>query len=521
MAETRQFTHRQIQVIYSGLMLGILLAALDQTIVATALPTIVGELGGLAHLSWVVTAYLLSSTASVPLYGKISDLYGRRTMFRFAIITFLVGSVLAGLAQDMLQLILARGIQGVGGGGLIAMSMTIIGDVVSPRERGRYQGYIGGVFALASVAGPLIGGFFVDHLSWRWIFYVNLPLGLIAFLVTSSVLRLPFHRRPHRIDYLGAALLVGAVTCLLLAAVRGGEGSGPGSSAAMTLAAAGAVLAGLFVLQERRAPEPILPLQLFRDRIVWVSSAILFLVGATMFGSIVFLPLFLQAVLGVTATSSGLLLLPLMLGIVTTSVVSGRIISRTGRYRWWPVAGTATMAVGVFLLSRMGTSTSGAEASVAMVVVGLGIGMVMQVLVLAVQNTVPHRQLGVATSTTNFFRSIGGTFGTALFGAIFGARLTALLASSLPAGAGIDPRSVARSPETVLQLPPVVRDAIVGGIAEAIHVVFLMALPVAAAAFLLTLWLREIPLRDTAHIGAESLTEAEVRPAEHIAPPAV
>ncbi|MGH2674775.1 MAG: MDR family MFS transporter [Actinomycetota bacterium] len=516
-----RFSHREILVIYSGLMMGILLAALDQTIVATALPTIVGELGGLDHLSWVVTAYLLSSTASVPLYGKISDLYGRRIVFQFAIVTFLVGSAFAGLAQDMIQLIVARGIQGVGGGGLIAMSMTIIGDVVSPRERGRYQGYIGGVFALASVAGPLLGGFFVDHLTWRWIFYVNLPVGLVALAVTSSVLRLPFRRRPHRIDFLGAGLLVAAVTCLLLAAVWGGDLYEWGSPLTLGLVAAGVILSGLFIAQERRAPEPILPLRLFRRRTVAVSSAILFVVGATLFGSIVFLPLFLQAVLGFSATSSGLLLLPLMFGIVTTSVASGRIITRTGRYRWWPVAGMATVTVGLILLSRMDADTSRLEASVAMVVLGLGVGMVMQVLVLAVQNSVEHRDLGVATSATNFFRSIGGTFGTAVFGAIFSSRLATVLASSVPAGggAGVDPGSLARAPDAIAQLPTALHEAVVGGIAQAIQAVFLVAIPVAAVGFLLSLALREIPLRDTAHIGAEALTAAEIRPADHSAPP--
>jgi EmrB/QacA subfamily drug resistance transporter len=507
-----RFSHRQILAIYSGLMLGILLAALDQTIVATALPTIVGELGGIEHLSWVVTAYLLSSTASVPLYGKISDLYGRRLLFQFAIVTFLVGSILAGLAQDMLQLILARGIQGIGGGGLLAMAMIIIGDVVSPRERGRYQGYIGSVFAFASVAGPLVGGFFVDHLSWRWIFYVNLPVGIAALVVTSAVLRMQFRRISHRVDYVGAALLVGSVTSLLLVLVWGGATYPWSSPVIIGLAAAGLVLGILFVLQERRVEEPIVPLRLFRLRIVTLSSAMLFLVGATFFGTVVFLPLYFQAVLGASATNSGLLLLPLMFGVVTTSIVSGRVISRTGRYRWWPVGGMAACAVGMILLSRMDPATGRLYASVAMAILGLGIGAVMQVLVLAIQNAVEHRDLGSATSAANFFRTIGGTFGTAMFGAVFGARLAASLAASLPEGVSgrLDPSSLARAPEAIERLAPPVRDAVVGGIADAVHLVFLVAIPVAVAGFVLALGLREVPLRDTAHVGTPARTPAPV-----------
>jgi EmrB/QacA subfamily drug resistance transporter len=501
-----RFSHRQILAIYSGLMLGILLAALDQTIVATALPTIVGELGGIAHLSWVVTAYLVSSTASVPLYGKVSDLYGRRVVFQFAIVTFLIGSAGAGLAQDMTQLILARAVQGIGGGGLMAMAMTIVGDVVSPRERGRYQGYIGSVFALASIVGPLVGGFFVDHLTWRWIFYVNLPIGIVALVVTSIVLRLPFRREAHRIDYEGAALLVAAVVSLLLVAVWGGTEFPWTSAPILGLGVAGVILSVLFLVREHRAEEPIIPPRLFRDRTVSVASAVMFLVGATLFGAVVFLPLYLQSVLGASATNSGLLLLPLMMGVVVMAVTSGRIISHTGRYRWWPVAGMAFCTVGMFLLSRMDPSTDRLFASAAMAVLGLGIGMVMQVLVLAIQNAVQQRDLGAATSVANFFRSIGGTFGTAVLGAVFAARLGAELAASLPASVAgrIDPATLAETPAAIARLDPAVRQAVVGGIAHAVDTVFLAAIPLAAAGFVLALLLPEVPLRETAYLGAKA-----------------
>jgi len=491
---TGRLTNRQLQLVFAGLMSGVLLAALDQTIVATALPTIVGDLGGLAHLSWVVTAYLLASTTSTPLYGKISDLYGRKTVFQAAIVIFLVGSALSGLAQSMGQLIAFRAVQGLGAGGLMALAIAIIGDVVSPRERGRYQGYIGAVFAVASVAGPLLGGFFVDHLTWRWAFYVNLPVGVAALLVTSVALDLPFRRTGHTVDYLGAALLVAGVTCVLLVTVWGGDRYEWGSPTILGLAAMGALLLGAFAVQEQRTSEPVLPPRLFRDPVFRVATATLFLIGVAMFGAIVFLPLFLQVVVGASATSSGLLLLPLMAGIVASSVVVGRVISRTGRYRWYPVAGTALMTIAMGLLATMDANTSRTTASWYVAVLGVGLGTVMPVMILAVQNAVDQRDLGTATSAATFSRSMGGSFGVALFGAVLASRL----AHQLP---GVDPEALQASPSQLRALPPAAHQLVVEAVAQSLHVVFLAAIPVALAAFLVVLFLRERPLRESAHIG--------------------
>lgn len=493
--------HREVLIVFSGLMLGMLLAALDQTIVATALPTIVGDLGGLNHLSWVVTAYLLTSTASTPLYGKISDLVGRKIMFQTAITVFLAGSALSGLSQNMAQLIAFRAVQGLGAGGLMAMALAIIGDVVAPRERGRYQGYTGGVFAFASVAGPLAGGFFVDHLSWRWVFYINIPIGIVALVVTSAVLRLPLTRREHTIDYFGSALLVGAVTALLLVCVWGGTEYAWSSPTIIGLGVAGVALGGAFVWQEGRAAEPVLPLRLFRDPVFSVSSAAAFIVGVVMFGAIIYVPLYLQVVNGATPTRSGLLLTPLMLGLIVGSVGSGRIISHRGRYKAFPVAGSAVMTVGIYLLSRFDAHTSRLTQSAFMVVVGLGVGMVMQNLVLAVQNAVHQRDLGTATSANSFFRSMGGAFGVAAFGSIFNARLAAELTKLLPPGAHLDPGMMQSGPEALRALPPATRDAVVEGFAQALHVTFLWGVPIAAVGFVIVLFLKELPLRDTAHVG--------------------
>jgi EmrB/QacA subfamily drug resistance transporter len=506
-----QLSHREVLIVFSGLMLGMLLAALDQTIVSTALPTIVGDFGGLQHLSWVITAYLLTSTASVPLYGKLSDMYGRKPLFQFAIAVFLVGSFLSGASQSMLQLVLFRGVQGLGGGGIMAMAMAIIGDIVSPRERGRYQGYTGAVFAFSSVAGPLLGGVFTDQLSWRWVFYINLPLGILALVVTSAVLKLPFRRRDHPIDYLGSMLMVGGVSCLLLVCSWGGTEYGWTSRTILGLAVAGVLLLLLFVGQELRAPEPLLPPRLFRVRIFSVCSAIGLIVGATMFGAVAFLPVYLQVVKGVSATSSGLRLVPLMLGVVGTSVASGRLISSTGRYRVYPIAGMAITVTGLLLLSRLGAHTGMIEVSTYMFVLGIGVGMVMQVIVLAVQNAVDYRDLGTATAGVNFFRSMGSAFGVAIFGSILTNRLERNLPRELPQGSGISAgRLLGSTPAQLHALPAAVHEGAVRAFAMSLHTMFLWVVPLAVLGFALTWLLQEIPLREYAPVGPADAAAAEV-----------
>jgi EmrB/QacA subfamily drug resistance transporter len=482
-------------------MLVVLLAALDQTIVSTALPTIVGDLGGLSHLSWVVTAYLLTSTVSGPLYGKFGDLYGRKIVIQAAIVIFLVGSALCGIAQNMAELISFRALQGLGAGGLVVVAIAVIGDIIPPRDRGRYQGLFGGVFGVATVIGPLIGGFFVDNLSWRWIFYVNLPVGVIAFVVIGATFHAPAERVQHAIDYLGAALLAGGLACLVLLTSLGGTTYGWGSPQIVVLGIAGIVMLVLFPYAERRASEPILPLSLFRNRIFVVSSAVGFIIGVALFGSITFLPLFLQIVRGRNPTSSGLQLTPMMAGLLITSIVGGQIISRTGRYRPFPIVGTAIATVGMALLTLLNVHTTTLTTSLYVLVIGFGLGMVMQVLVLAVQNAVEPRVMGVATSGSIMFRQIGGSVGIAAFGAIFSNQLKKNLAKTLPPGVR-GPSSA--TPKAVNALPPHVHALYVHAFSNALHPMFLVGAVVSGLAFVLTWFLREVPLRRT----TEGLMEA-------------
>jgi EmrB/QacA subfamily drug resistance transporter len=436
----------------------------------------------------------------VPLFGKISDLYGRKIVFQTAIVIFLVGSVLAGISQDMLQLVASRGIQGIGGGGLMAMTFTIVGDIVPPRTRGRYTGYLTGVFAASSVLGPLIGGFFVDNLSWRWVFFVNLPVGAVAMVATAKYLRLPVHRTERRVDYLGAALLVGAVSSLLLVSVWGGQEYEWTSPTILSLGVVGVVLGVVFLWHERRAPEPLLPLRLFQEPVFRVSTLLGVFIGMAMFGGIIFLPVFLQVATGASATRSGLLTLPLMAGLMASSVIGGRIISRTGRYKVFPIVGTFLASTGMFLLSTMSADTPRFESGFYMAILGCGLGCTMPVLTLAVQNAAPPQDLGAATSAVNFFRSLGGAFGVALFGAVLNSRLASELAGQ-PAVAGIPRQRLLGSPEAVLALPEQVQDVVKAAVASSVTTVFLVATPMLVIAFVLAWLLKELPLRETSNIG--------------------
>ncbi|MEG3626474.1 MDR family MFS transporter [Streptomyces poriticola] len=504
-----------VLVSIGALLLGMLLAALDQTIVATALPTIVSDLGGMDHLSWVVTAYLLAATAATPLWGKLGDQYGRKRLFQAAILIFLAGSALCGTAQSMYELIAFRALQGLGGGGLMVLSMAIVGDLVSPRERGRYQGLFGAVFGATSVLGPLLGGLFTEHLSWRWVFYVNLPLGAVALAVIAAVLHIPRRTTRHVIDYLGTFLIASVATCLVLVTSLGGTTWEWASPQVVGLAVLGVLLALAFVAVERRAAEPVLPLKLFRLRTFTLSAVISFIVGFAMFGAMTYLPTFLQVVQGVTPTMSGVHMLPMVFGLLLASTVSGQIVSRTGRWKVFPIAGTGVTALGLLLLHELDENSSDIELSTFFLVFGLGLGLVMQVLVLIVQNAVSYEDLGVATSGATFFRSIGASFGVAVFGTVFANRLGDLLTDALagtPLPPGVSADALEADPRGIAALPPEVRTDAVHAYSTAITDVFLYAAPVALLGFVLAWFLKEDPLRAsvTAPDGAETFASNPV-----------
>ncbi|MDD2857387.1 MAG: MDR family MFS transporter [Candidatus Nanopelagicales bacterium] len=494
-AEDR-ITGRRLRWIMGSLMLTMFLAAIDQTIVSVALPRITSELNGLSSLSWVVTAYLLASTASTPIWGKISDLYGRKIMLQIAIVMFLAASFLAGASQSMEWLIISRGLQGLGGGGIMVLAMASIADVIPPRERGRYTGLFTAVFAFSSVAGPLLGGFFVESLNWRWIFYINLPFGIAAFFVIAAVFKVPTKRVQHTIDYIGAALMVSGVTILLLVAEWGGSHYAWNSTPILLMIATSILLLSTFVWHELRTPEPLVPMSLFRNPIFAVSSSIGFIVGLAMFGAIIFMPVFLQIVQGATPTEAGLRMLPMMAGMAGASITVGRLTSRLGRYKVFPIFGTASAATGMLILSRIAVDTPYWYLAIGLFVLGLGMGSTMQVLMLSVQNSVHVKDVGVATSGSTFFRSIGGTFGTAIFGAVMTGQLVRNIEAALPPDQSqtVDVAHITNAVTTISSLPAALHDIVLTAYASAMGHVFLVAFPVMVIGFILTWFLREVRL---------------------------
>ena len=517
--EHAPMTHKQILTVMFGLMTGLLLAALDQSIVSTALKTITVNLGGLNHYTWVVTAYLLTSTASTPLYGKVSDLYGRRQVFQFAIVTFLIGSFASGAATNMTQLIAFRALQGLGAGGLMSLTFVIIGDVVSPRERGRYQGYFGAVWGLATVAGPLLGGFFSDHAKvlgvtgWRWIFYINLPLGIIALIITSAVLHIPKIHRDHKVDYFGALILILGVCALLLGISVYAPENGWLTAKTLLWIAAGIVLFAIFLFNQAKAAEPILPLRLFKNHTFNITSLLAFLVGAAMFGAIVLLPLYFQLVKHNSATLSGLKLLPLMFGIISASISSGKWITKHGKYKVFPVVGMVLMTVALFGLVALNETTAFYVIGILEFLLGAGLGLSLQNVVIALQNSLDIKDMGVGTSLNTFWRSIGGTLGVAIFGSIYASKLAGYVTSGVsslgksnPAAlAGATPQSLAalkNNPGVIKNFTPALQKTILHSYVEAFHIVFISAAPVTAIGFLVALALKAKPLKSSAEHAA-------------------